>query len=121
MQSAIKNTISKAPRFMQATKPLVAAQKASFAKEIKFGTEARALMLEGCDMLADAVQTTLGPRGRNVVLDRSFGTPKITKDGVTVAKAIDLKDKWQNVGAKLVQDVANNTNEAHAQTTASAS
>jgi chaperonin GroEL len=111
MQSAIKNTISKAPRFMQAAKPLVAAQKAGFAKEIKFGTEARALMLEGCDMLADAVQTTLGPRGRNVVLDRSFGTPKITKDGVTVARDIEFSDRYHNLGANLVKQVASKTND----------
>jgi chaperonin GroEL len=103
MQSALKNTITKAPRYMQAAKPLVAAQKASFAKEIKFGNEARALMLEGCDMLADAVQTTLGPRGRNVVLDRSFGTPKITKDGVTVARDIEFANRYHNLGANLVK------------------
>jgi len=68
-------------------------------------------MLKGVDLLADAVAVTLGPKGRNVIIEQSFGGPKITKDGVTVAKSIDLKDKYQNIGAKLVQDVANNTNE----------
>merc|ERR1719478_1562670 len=100
---------------MNAAKPaqaLIQTQKAGFAgKEIKFGTEARALMLEGCDMLADAVQTTLGPRGRNVVLDRSFGTPKITKDGVTVARDIEFSDRYHNLGANLVKQVASKTND----------
>jgi len=81
------------------------------AKNIKFGRDARALMLEGCNKLADAVQVTLGPRGRNVVIDRQFGAPKITKDGVTVAKEVELADKYQNIGAQLVKQVANRTNE----------
>jgi len=81
------------------------------AKEIKTGTEARALMLKGVDQLADTVAVTLGPKGKNVLIEQSYGGPKITKDGVTVAKAIELKDKYMNIGAKLVQDVANNTNE----------
>jgi chaperonin GroEL len=68
-------------------------------------------MLEGCEMLADAVQVTLGPRGRNVVLDRSFGTPKITKDGVTVAKDIEFSNRYHNIGANLVKQVANRTND----------
>ncbi len=68
-------------------------------------------MLEGCDMLADAVQVTLGPRGRNVVLDKAFGGPKITKDGVTVAKDIDFSDRYHNIGANLVKQVANKTND----------
>ncbi|XP_057292873.1 heat shock protein 60A-like [Hydractinia symbiolongicarpus] len=80
-------------------------------KEIKTGTEARALMLSGVDQLADTVAVTLGPKGKNVLIEQSFGGPKITKDGVTVAKAIELKDKYMNMGARLVQDVANNTNE----------
>lgn len=83
----------------------------NIAKEIKFGTEARALMLEGCEMLADAVQVTLGPRGRNVVLDKTFGSPKITKDGVTVAKEIDFADRYHNIGANLVKQVASKTND----------
>ncbi|KAL8621293.1 60 kDa heat shock protein, mitochondrial [Nucella lapillus] len=82
-----------------------------YAKDLKFGADARALMLQGVDLLADAVAVTMGPKGRNVILEQSWGSPKITKDGVTVAKAIELKDKYQNIGAKLVQDVANNTNE----------
>lgn len=69
------------------------------------------MMLQGVDILADAVAVTMGPKGRNVILEQSWGSPKITKDGVTVAKGIELKDKFQNIGAKLVQDVANNTNE----------
>ncbi|OQR68466.1 heat shock protein 60-like, partial [Tropilaelaps mercedesae] len=82
------------------------------AKDIKFGGDVRALMLQGVDILADAVAVTMGPKGRNVILEQSWGGPKITKDGVTVAKGIELKDKFHNIGAKLVQDVANNTNEA---------
>ncbi|XP_048455535.1 60 kDa heat shock protein, mitochondrial-like, partial [Rhincodon typus] len=83
----------------------------AYAKDVKFGSEARAMMLKGVDLLADAVAVTMGPKGRTVILEQSWGSPKVTKDGVTVAKAIDLKDKYQNIGAKLVQDVANNTNE----------
>lgn len=82
-----------------------------YAKDVKFGPEVRALMLQGVDVLADAVAVTMGPKGRNVIIEQSWGSPKITKDGVTVAKSIELKDKFQNIGAKLVQDVANNTNE----------
>ena len=69
-------------------------------------------MLAGVNRLADAVQVTLGPKGRNVILEQNFGSPKITKDGVTVAKHIELEDKFENMGAKLVQDVANKTNDA---------
>lgn len=83
----------------------------TYAKDVKFGPEVRAMMLQGVDILADAVAVTMGPKGRNVILEQSWGSPKITKDGVTVAKGIELKDKFQNIGAKLVQDVANNTNE----------
>lgn len=86
-------------------------QNRTYAKEIKLGTEARRDMLKGVDILADAVSITLGPAGRNVVIEQSWGSPKITKDGVTVAKAVDLPDKFQNVGAKLVMDVANKANE----------
>ncbi|EFJ32351.1 hypothetical protein SELMODRAFT_85251, partial [Selaginella moellendorffii] len=81
------------------------------AKEIKFGVEARALMLQGVEQLADAVKVTMGPKGRNVVIDQGFGSPKVTKDGVTVAKSIDFKDKLKNVGASLVKQVANATND----------
>lgn len=82
-----------------------------YAKEVKFGPDVRSLMLQGVDILADAVAVTMGPKGRNVILEQSFGPPKITKDGVTVAKGIELKDRFQNIGAKLVQNVANKTNE----------
>ena len=80
-------------------------------KDLRFGNEARALMLQGVDKLADAVQVTLGPKGRNAVLDQAYGAPKITKDGVTVAKAIEFKDRHQNLGAQLVRQVANKTND----------
>lgn len=81
------------------------------AKELKFGNEARAKMLEGCDALANAVQVTLGPNGRNVLIDQSYGGVKITKDGVTVAKAIEFSDKFANMGASLVKSVANKAND----------
>ena len=82
------------------------------AKEVKFGDSARKKMLVGVNVLADAVKATLGPKGRNVVLDRSFGAPLITKDGVSVAKEIELKDKFENMGAQLVKDVASKANDA---------
>jgi chaperonin GroEL len=81
------------------------------AKNIFFGTDARAKMLAGVNKLADAVKVTLGPKGRNVVIDKSFGAPRITKDGVSVAKEIELKDKFENMGAQMVRDVANKTND----------
>ncbi|MGE0666280.1 MAG: chaperonin GroEL [Sphingomonadales bacterium] len=81
------------------------------AKEVKFGSDARQRMLRGVDILADAVKVTLGPKGRNVVLDKSFGAPKITKDGVTVAKEIELSDKFENMGAQMVREVASKTND----------
>ncbi|XP_017610781.1 chaperonin CPN60-2, mitochondrial [Gossypium arboreum] len=81
------------------------------AKDIKFGVEARALMLKGVEELADAVRVTMGPKGRNVVIEQSYGAPKVTKDGVTVAKSIEFKDKVKNVGASLVKQVANATND----------
>ena len=80
-------------------------------KVVKFGVEGRALMLQGVDLLADAVQVTLGPKGRNAILDQSFGAPKITKDGVTVAKHIEFKDRFMNMGAQLVRQVASKTND----------
>lgn len=83
----------------------------SYAKDVRFGPDVRSLMLQGVDILANAVAVTMGPKGRNVILEQGRGPPKITKDGVTVAKGIELKDKFQNVGAKLVQNVANKTNE----------
>ena len=81
------------------------------AKEVKFGTEARDKMLRGVDILANAVKVTLGPKGRNVVIDKSFGAPRITKDGVTVAKEIELADKFENMGAQMVREVASKTND----------
>ncbi|MBT5159624.1 MAG: chaperonin GroEL, partial [Alphaproteobacteria bacterium] len=79
------------------------------AKEVKFDTDARARMLQGVDTLADAVKVTLGPKGRNVIIDKSFGAPRITKDGVTVAKEIELSDKFENMGAQMVKEVASRT------------
>jgi len=81
------------------------------AKDVKFGADARQRMLRGVDILADAVKVTLGPKGRNVVLDKSFGAPRITKDGVTVAKEIELADKFENMGAQMVREVASKTND----------
>jgi chaperonin GroEL len=81
------------------------------AKDVKFGASARERMLRGVDILADAVKVTLGPKGRNVVLDKSFGAPRITKDGVTVAKEIELADKFENMGAQMVREVASKTND----------
>ena len=76
------------------------------AKEVKFSQDARDRMLRGIDILTNAVKVTLGPKGRNVVLDKSFGAPRITKDGVTVAKEIELEDKFENMGAQMVREVA---------------
>jgi len=81
------------------------------AKEVKFGASARDKLLHGVDVLADAVKVTLGPKGRNVVLDKAFGAPRITKDGVTVAKEIELEDKFENMGAQMVKEVASKTND----------
>src|SRR5690554_5385414 len=81
------------------------------AKDIKFSEDARSLMLQGVDKLADAVKVTLGPKGRNVVLEKKFGTPLITNDGVTIAKEIELENAFENMGAKLVAEVASKTND----------
>ena len=81
------------------------------AKDVKFGPDARDRMLRGVDILANAVKVTLGPKGRNVVIEKSFGAPRITKDGVTVAKEIELKDKFENMGAQMVKEVASKTND----------
>ncbi len=81
------------------------------AKEVKFGRDARERILAGVDILANAVKVTLGPKGRNVVIDKSFGAPRITKDGVTVAKEIELKDKYENMGAQMLREVASKTND----------
>ena len=81
------------------------------AKVIKFDAEARAAMIRGVNILADTVKVTLGPKGRNVVMDKSYGAPRITKDGVSVAKEIDLEDKFENMGAQMVKEVASKTND----------
>ena len=81
------------------------------AKEIKYGSEARAALGAGVDKLANTVRVTIGPKGRNVVLDKSFGAPLITNDGVTIAKEIELEDAFENMGAQLVKEVATKTND----------
>jgi chaperonin GroEL len=81
------------------------------AKDVRFSTDARERMLRGVDILANAVKVTLGPKGRNVVIDKSFGSPRTTKDGVTVAKEIELKDKFENMGAQMIKEVASKTND----------
>src|SRR5438270_699355 len=82
------------------------------AKDVKFGSDAREKLLRGVDILADAIRITLGPKGRNVVIEKSFGAPRTTKDGVTVAKEIELHDKFENMGAQMVREVAQKTNDA---------
>src|ERR1700691_2776094 len=81
------------------------------AKEVRFSVDARDRMLRGIDILNNAVKVTLGPKGRNVVLDKSYGAPRITKDGVTVAKEIELEDKFENMGAQMVREVASKSND----------
>src|SRR5512147_3318550 len=81
------------------------------AKDVKFGADARERMLRGVDILANAVGVTLGPKGRNVILDKSYGAPRITKDGVTVAKEIEFSDKFENMGAQMVREVASKTSD----------
>ena len=81
------------------------------AKEVKFNAEAREKMLHGVDILANAVKVTLGPKGRNVVLEKNFGAPRVTKDGVTVAKEIELEDKFENMGAQMLREVASKTSD----------
>src|SRR6202522_3879722 len=81
------------------------------SKDVRFGADARSRMLRGVDILADAVKVTLGPKGRNVVIDKSYGAPRITKDGVTVAKEIELSEKFENMGAQMVREVASKTND----------
>src|SRR3970040_1339175 len=81
------------------------------AKEIAFGQKARNLILNGVNILADAVKVTLGPRGRNVVIEKSFGAPTVTKDGVTVAKEIELENRYENMGAQLVKEAAPKTSD----------
>jgi len=81
------------------------------AKDVRFGEDARGKMLRGVNILADAVKITLGPKGRNVVLDKSFGAPTVTKDGVSVAKEIELENKFENMGAQMVKEVASKTSD----------
>jgi chaperonin GroEL len=81
-------------------------------KEIKYGAQGREKMMKGVDTLANAVKVTLGPKGRNVLLEKSWGSPKISKDGVTVAKEIELEDKFENMGAQMVKEVASKTSDA---------
>ena len=81
------------------------------AKELKYGVEARKALEAGVDAVADTVKVTLGPKGRNVVLDKSYGSPLITNDGVSIAKEIDLKDPYENMGAQLVREVSSKTND----------
>ena len=81
------------------------------AKDVKFGDDARTRMVHGVNVLANAVKVTLGPKGRNVVLDKSFGAPTVTKDGVSVAKEIELDDKFENMGAQMVKEVASQTSD----------
>lgn len=81
------------------------------SKEVRFSADARERMLRGVDILADAVKVTLGPKGRNVVIDKSFGAPRITKDGVSVAREIELSDKFENMGAQMLREVASKTSD----------
>uniref|UniRef100_A0A7S2WK37 Heat shock protein 60 n=1 Tax=Eucampia antarctica TaxID=49252 RepID=A0A7S2WK37_9STRA len=107
MQSALKKSSAAAKIATEA----LGSTRCMSGKEIKFGTEGRAAMLAGVDLLADAVQVTLGPKGRNAIIAQPYGAPKITKDGVTVAKAIDFEDNFENMGAQLVKSVASKTND----------
>src|SRR5271170_2969373 len=81
------------------------------AKDVRFGSDARQRMLHGVDILSNAVKVTLGPKGRNVVLDKSYGAPRVTKDGVTVAKDVELADKFENMGAQMLREVASKTSD----------
>ncbi|CCK68369.1 chaperone ATPase HSP60 KNAG_0A07160 [Huiozyma naganishii CBS 8797] len=114
----LRQALLKTPRATRSA--AVLRRSYSAFKEIKFGVEGRAALLKGVETLADAVSATLGPKGRNVLIEQPFGPPKITKDGVTVAKAIVLEDKFENMGAKLLQEVASKTNEAAGDGTTSA-
>src|SRR5262245_6316626 len=90
---------------------IISETTAMAAKEVRFSVDARDKMLRGVDILNNAVKVTLGPKGRNVVLDKSFGAPRVTKDGVTVAKEIELEDKFENMGAQMVREVASKTSD----------
>uniref|UniRef100_A0A7S2A4U9 Uncharacterized protein n=1 Tax=Ditylum brightwellii TaxID=49249 RepID=A0A7S2A4U9_9STRA len=108
MQAALRKSGAAATR---GSRMAIGATRSMSGKEIKFGVEGRAAMLRGVDLLADAVQVTLGPKGRNAIIQQPYGAPKITKDGVTVAKAIDFEDKFEDMGAQLVKSVASKTND----------
>jgi chaperonin GroEL len=99
------------PQILSASSLSSVSQNRYASRDVRFGSEARSLLLKGVDRLADAVSVTLGPRGRNVVIEKSYGSPKITKDGVTVAKEIEFEDKYMNLGASLVKQVASKTND----------
>eukprot|EP00298_Acanthocystis_sp_HF-20_P013755 c20493_g1_i3.p1 GENE.c20493_g1_i3~~c20493_g1_i3.p1 ORF type:complete len:579 (-),score=256.18 c20493_g1_i3:58-1794(-) len=124
MMQRFSSSISRSANFsknvLPATAFMTTQHRYASGKDIRFHTECRELMAKGVDLLADAVQVTLGPKGRNVVIEQSYGAPKITKDGVTVAKSITFKDKFMDAGAKLVRDVANQTNEKAGDGTTSA-
>ena len=108
LSSAVRSSISSSSPYSRSTGRSL--QQLRFAhKELKFGVEGRAQLLKGVETLSRAVATTLGPKGRNVLIESSYGSPKITKDGVTVAKAVTLQDKFENLGARLIQDVASKT------------
>ncbi|KAJ9604635.1 chaperonin [Cladophialophora chaetospira] len=110
LSSAVRSSLSSSSPYSRTAGRSL--QQLRFAhKELKFGVEGRAQLLKGVETLSKAVATTLGPKGRNVLIESSYGSPKITKDGVTVAKAITLQDKFENLGARLIQDVASKTNE----------
>ncbi|KIY93992.1 Chaperonin CPN60-2 [Monoraphidium neglectum] len=101
----------KAAKGRRVSAALLTAARGYASKEVRFGIECREAVLGGVNKLADAVQVTLGPKGRNVMIEQPYGGPKITKDGVTVAKAIELKDRFENMGASLVKQVASATND----------
>ncbi|CAO3587722.1 unnamed protein product [Absidia cylindrospora] len=111
MNRLTTTTLQNTSIFIQRSSCRILNRLYSTHKELKFGVEGRAALLRGVDVLTKAVSITLGPKGRNVLIDQPYGPPKITKDGVTVAKAITLEDRFENLGARLVQDVANKTNE----------
>ncbi|KAL9109601.1 MAG: hypothetical protein Q9227_005781 [Pyrenula ochraceoflavens] len=110
-RSGFPSSPSSLSRLQSSRSSALSLQKRFAHKELKFGVEGRASLLKGVDTLSKAVATTLGPKGRNVLIESSYGSPKITKDGVTVAKGIQLQDKFENLGARLLQDVASKTNE----------
>mmetsp|Transcript_4939 Transcript_4939/g.14099 ORF Transcript_4939/g.14099 Transcript_4939/m.14099 type:complete len:513 (-) Transcript_4939:71-1609(-) len=111
LNSALRRAAASASGASSSSSRRIGAVRGLAGKEIKFGVEGRAAMLKGVDLLADAVQVTLGPKGRNAIIQQPYGAPKITKDGVTVAKSIDFEDKFEDMGAQLVKSVASKTND----------